>query len=336
MGYSGIPRFEPGLTLGDQERDNLFEALSSLKANPYRHYEGFCAQVRRVAGATATPSALHDYISRRRTVSQAAEPIGIIKNVPIDHELPIFDFDEPVISKYTRKKTFVAEGFLALYAEIAGTPAISYLNVNDGDVFQDIYPKRSLLASQSQKAVGPIYFHKDLANHYVRPDYVYMIGMRSGGDNEVLTTFVNNHDVIERLDEGALVVAQQRRFRTPFDDLSVHGGNVPLGAADEHPLIASGWDLRIFENRTVGLDEEAKKVLEEVVSILHQVKRGIDIQPGDFVITCNNYCVHSKEIIRLASREQLQVRWLIKTVNVDSRAPHSSHFVDGVPYLVNG
>lgn len=70
----------------------------------------------------------------------------------------------PVRSKYELKTTFVAEAMLALFAQLANTPAIGY--VNDGDVFQDIYPKESMATSQSQKALKEIHFHKDLANHF--------------------------------------------------------------------------------------------------------------------------------------------------------------------------
>jgi L-asparagine oxygenase len=72
---------------------------------------------------------------------------------------------------------------------------VGYVNVNDGDVFQDIYPKESMASSQSQKALKEIHFHKDLANHFVRPDQVYMVGMRSHRRNAVYTSFVRNSDI---------------------------------------------------------------------------------------------------------------------------------------------
>jgi len=42
-----------------------------------------------------------------------------------------------VQEKYEKKKTFVAECFLQVYAELSAQHPISYMNVNDGDVFQD-------------------------------------------------------------------------------------------------------------------------------------------------------------------------------------------------------
>jgi len=307
--------------MDDQERDNLVDSLESVGVNPYRRYEDFCTEIREIAQSAATPSRLREYVAQRRTQSVVDNPTGLIKNTPIDASLPVFDHDEPVLSKRALKMTFVAEGFLTLYAELAGTPGISYENANYGDVFHDIYPKRDLANSQSQKALGSISFHRDLANHFVRPDYIYMLGMRSGGANAVYTTFASNKDVIARLDATTLAVARQARFQTPLEP--------PV-----HSLVSAAWGLRISENRTEGLDVEAECVLRDVVNTIHAVKRGVDIQPGDFVIICNNYCVHNRELSEVVDLGQLATRWLIKTMNVDSRAPHSPHFVDGVTYMV--
>lgn len=322
--------------LSDADRDTLREALLSVDANPYRHYPGFRHQVGRVAGSDAVPATLREYADYRRALSPVEHPVGYLANAPVDRDVPIFDYDEPVVSKHALKKTFVAEAFLALYAELVGTPGIGYLNVNDGDVFQDIYPKRAMADTQSQKALRQIRFHKDLANHFVRPDYVYMLGMRSSADNIVLTTFAGNREVLAVLDADQLEIARQARFTTPFDDLTIAGGNVEVGAAAAHPLLVGDFDLRLFEDRTVGLDDEAEALLADVVARVHAVKRGINVGPGDFVITCNNHCVHAKELVHVADEEALRTRWIIKTVNVDALAPHSSAMVDGVPYLVRG
>ncbi|NNN01429.1 MAG: hypothetical protein HKL86_06330 [Acidimicrobiaceae bacterium] len=331
-----IQLFAPEFSLEDSERDRLQDALLGLTANPYKQFEGFSEQVRGIASSSDVPQSIRDYVAWRHSVSPSTHPVGYFKNAPIDRELPVFDFDEPVNSKYALKKTFVGEGFLALFAELSGTPAIAYRNVNDGDVFQDIYPKRSMATSQSQKALGAIAFHKDLANHFVRPDFVYMIGMRASKINEVLTTFASNAEVVARFSETELELAKEVRFTTPFDDLTVAGGAVKVGEADNHPLLEGESNLRLFENRTVGLDTEAQNLVDHVVEILHEVQLGVNIQPGDFVITCNNHCVHSKKVLSEDDKEGLRTRWVIKTVNVYARAPHSKHLVEGVPYLVAG
>lgn len=327
----------PDVQLSDNERDTLFDALLSVDASPYRQYVGFCHQIARLAGsANVIPSVLRDYADLRRAASPADHPVGYLANAPFDRDVPIFDYDEPVLSKYAVKKTFVAEAFLVLWAELVGTPGIGYLNVNDGDVFQDIYPKRSLAHTQSQKALREICFHKDLANHFVRPDYVYMLGMRSNPANVVLTTFANNQDIIGTLSDKQVAVARQTRFMTPWDDLTVLTGAVEVGEVNSHPLVSGDVNLRLFEGRTVGLDDEAQAVVDAVVMTIHMIKRGINVSPGDFVITCNNHCVHAKELVNVTDEDALRTRWILKTVNVDALGPHSGSMVEGVPYLVRG
>lgn len=95
-------------------------------------------------------------------------------------------------------------------------PAIGYINVNDGDVFQDIYPMKSLSETQSQKALVALGFHKDLANHFVRPDFVNMLSMRAYEGNQIFTTFVKNIDLIQKLDPSDLDLMRQELFYTPL------------------------------------------------------------------------------------------------------------------------
>ncbi|MFI5660531.1 hypothetical protein [Streptomyces sp. NPDC051684] len=330
---------EPEFTFTDAEREALEAALSTVTANPYRLYEAHRFQVGQLRAEGAVPERFVRYVETLAARDRAAEPVVVLKNVPHDRDVPVFDFDQPVRSKYEVKKTFVAEGFLALFALLANTPAIGYVNVNDGDVFQDIYPQRRLQESQSQKALKQIHFHKDLANHFVRPDQVYMVGMRSNPVNEVYTSFVRNIDVIESFSADELELLRAAEFYTPFDDLStMGGGRVTLGEADMHPIIGGRGpeDLRFFENRTVGVTDAAKAIVPKVAETLHRLKQRVFIEPGDFVITYNNHTIHAKEVVEVGDPEALQTRWIIKTVNVDDMTPHRPHLVPGTDHLING
>ncbi|MFC5722418.1 hypothetical protein ACFP1Z_19815 [Streptomyces gamaensis] len=329
----------PEFVFTDAEREALEAALDGVIANPYRLYEAHRFQVRQLIANGAVPERFHAYVDSLATRDRAAEPVVVMKNVPYDRDVPVFDFDQPVRSKYELKKTFVAEGFLALFAQLANTPAIGYVNVNDGDVFQDIYPQRRLQSSQSQKALKQIHFHKDLANHFARPDQVYMVGMRSNPVNEVYTSFVRNIDVIDCFTEEELALLRSPEFYTPFDDLStMGGGRVELGEADLHPIIGGRGpeDLRFFENRTVGVSNAAKGIVPKVADILHKLKQRVFIEPGDFVVTYNNHTIHAKEVVNVGDPEALQTRWIIKTVNVDDMTPHQDHLVPGTDHLING
>jgi hypothetical protein len=109
-----------------------------------------------------------------------------------------------------------------------GQQPIGYINVNNGDIFQDIHPMRSLMETQSQKASKTIYFHKDLANHFVRPDWVNILGLRASPENDIYTSFVRNKDLIEALDPIILDRLRREEFNTPYDDLTLSSSNVKL------------------------------------------------------------------------------------------------------------
>ncbi|MFE5399475.1 hypothetical protein ACFQ9U_33550 [Streptomyces sp. NPDC056568] len=329
-------RITPEFTFTDEESAALAQAIGTVTANPYRLYDAHAFQIARLVEDGVVPERFRAYVDTLAARDRHQEPVVVLKNVPYDRDVPVFDFDEPVKSKYELKRTFVAEGFLALFAQLAGTPAIGYLNVNDGDVFQDIYPKRSMQASQSQKALNAIHFHKDLANHFVRPDQVYMVGMRSNPENEVYTSFVRNVDVIAAFTEEELELLRSPQFHTPFDDLTVMGGSLELGEADKHPIIGGEDDLRYFENRTVGVTDAARAIVPKVSATLHALKQRVFIEPGDFVITYNNHTVHAKEVLEVRKPEELRSRWIIKTVNVDDLEPHARHLMPGTRHLVNG
>lgn len=327
---------EPEFIFSDAEREAIENQLLALSANPYRQYDAHLHQVREVIRGGAVPQRFADYILGLASRDRDAEPVVLLKNVPYDRDVPVFDFDEPVESKHKLKKTFLAEGFLALFAELASTPALGYVNVNAGDVYQDIYPKRELQSSQSQKALNEIYFHKDLANHFVRPDQVYMVGMRSNPVNEVYTTFVRNIDVIASFTAAEIETLRSSEFYTPFDDLTVKGGSLELGDADKHPIVSEIHNVRYFENRTVGLTDRAEALIPKVTETLHRHKQRVFVEPGDFVVTYNNHTVHAKEIVQIGDIDALRTRWILKTVNVDDLAPHQEHFMPGTHHLVLG
>lgn len=320
----------------DAEREDLTEALLEIQVNPYRLYPAFIDQVQQLIDSGRVPARFMDFAWNLESRDRIENPVLYVKNSPVDADVPVFDHSKPVESKYQLKNTFVGEGFLALFALLRGTPGIGYVNVNDGDVFQDIYPKESMSSTQSQKALKEIHFHKDLANHFVRPDHVYMLGMRSTPENEVYTSFVRNKDIYDTFSEDELEYLRSPNFYTPFDDLTVKGGSLELGDADVHPILSGEADVRYFENRTKALESEGTRLIDKLDHALHAKKQRLLVCPGDFVCVYNNYVVHAKEVVQVRDPEALKSRWIIKTVNVDSLAYHSRHMVSGTNYLVNG
>lgn len=320
------------------EREEIYKILSEIRTNPYKDYDGFSIEVDKLLKKYNISPALKKICEYKRSINSFDDPYVLLKNCPIDKDLPFLDFEEPVLDKRNRKKTYVSEAFLLIYAIYMKQEPIGYINVNDGDIFQDIHPKKNLINSQSQKALKPIFFHKDLANHFVRPDWVNIIGLRSNLKNEVYTSFVSNKQLLDGLDDTILENLRRFEFQTPYDDLSKYKSHVKLGEPDIHPILggATPTDIRLFENRTFALTPRAEVALKTILDKLHQIKIRLQIGAGDFIGSANNDCLHCKEVLFVEDEESLQNRWLMKTVNVKSLQQHKQHFLENKTRTVNG
>lgn len=321
------------------DNNALTQQLLAIQSNPYKDYAAFRADVMNVvADSHAVPESFRNLCHLKKYANQFDDPYVMLKNCPVDPDLPMLDLDQPVIDKRNRKTTYVSEAFLMLYAELMGQQPIGYINVNDGDVFQDIHPMRSLMETQSQKASKTIYFHKDLANHFVRPDWVNILGLRASEKNEIYTSFVQNRDLLNYLDDAVLEGLREEKFYTPYDDLTLSSSNKKLGKAPNHPILggAAEYDIRFFENRTVGINAAAQELVDEVVRALHALKKRLLILKGDFIGSANNECIHNKEVVRIGDEGAVNSRWLMKTVNVKSLDAHKEHMMTKEVRIVNG
>lgn len=329
-------QLEVNYVLTNAEKEHLVDVFLQIQPNPYREYEAFQKAVQELAETDEGTRQFVEALRRHQNEDLVEKPFFVIQNCPYDQNVPVFDHEDPVNSKHKVKTTFIAEAFLELYAYIMNQPAIGYINVNNGDVFQDIYPQASLAHTQSQKAMVPLGFHKDLANHFVRPDFVNMLAMRSCEENQIFTTFVRNIDILNSMTEQELELMRQELFYTPFDDLSVYGNNKELGRAKNHAILLSEYDLAYFENRTEGLTEEAQQVVDKIKVLLHELKTSHLMKPGEFIGVANNYSMHGKDVLHIGNVEEQKIRWTIKTVNVHDLQQHAHHFVEGTSCIVNG
>ncbi|SFS96085.1 hypothetical protein [Marininema halotolerans] len=320
----------------DNDRDYLKECFLQITTNPYTDYDQFQEKIKDLAENDARVQEIMAILRPYKDRDLHEHPFFTLTNCPIDEDLPVFDFKDPVNSKYELKKTFVAEAFLQWFAYIMDQPAIGYVNVNNGDVFQDIYPMESLQETQSQKAIVPLGFHKDLANHFVRPDFVNMLGMRSFHGNQIYTTFVTNKELLAHMSPEEQFILKQALFYTPFDDLSVYGNKKKLGRAKDHAILIDNDDLAYFENRTVGTTEAAQQIVDKINRLLHQLKVSHLMKPGELISVANNHSLHGKDVLSVSDPEQQKKRWTIKTVNVFHLDKHQEHFLEGTKCIVNG
>ncbi len=323
-------------TFTPTELRRLHRALREVPAHPYLEYDRFIECIDEIRVSESVPSRFVDFCEMSMLRDFARQPLVVLGNVPIDDDLPVFNHKNPVHSKYELKKTFVAEGFLALYARLTNTEIVGHLSVNGGDFFHDIYPKESMYDTQSQKTLGTLRFHRDFASHFVSPDFVNTLTLRDTPRNEVYSTFTPTAVAVRDLDDHTVAVLHERRFHTPFDDVSTRETDVKLGRAADHAVLHDGEGARVFEERTKGLDAEAQAALEAFVAALHRNKQMRVSRTGDSVTFSNRHVVHGREVREIRDLESLKQRWLMKTHNVFSLSTYEEFFLTERYGVVNG
>lgn len=326
----------PDFVFSDSERDQLYEAFLHAFTSPYGDYEGFLEWIRDLVRVNRSDWRYATFCDGLRDRDYAENPIILVRNCPIDRDLPVFDPADPVGSKYTRKRTFATESFLALHAVLTGTETVAHASVNGGDFFHDIYPKESMYDTQSQKTLKTLRFHRDFTNHFVRPNFVNTIVLRDTPRNAVFSTYVVNRDVIRGLEEATLQVLREERFHTPYDDISTHVDDDRLGAAPNHAIVSGDSDVRLFEGRTVGLDAAAQQALARCVQALHEHKIIYVPRPGEMVAFSNDHVIHGREVHEIHDMDSMRQRWLMKTHTVYSLKPLEQHFLPDRYGVVNG
>jgi hypothetical protein len=322
----------------EEETAFLRTVLLKVGTSPYRDYEGFEQEVRESVVPPLTGTRFAAYCAEARNVHGFEQPFVRLANCPVDPKPPTLSFDSPVADKRRLKTTFVAEGFLLLYAILMEQVLYAYQNTNDGDVFQDIRPMRELADSQSQKTLRGLSFHKDDANHYVRPLWFNILGIQSAGVNVVNTCYSANKDILAALPQDTKKILASPEFITPHDDLTSVGGHDLAEEAQRHPVLGGDGptDLRFFENRTRGTSPRAQEAVDELLRVVHAVKTPVHIQSGDFVGAANNACLHNREVSEIEDLEQLRGRWLVKTASTDSLDSIRPYLVPGSMRVVKG
>ncbi|WP_423393046.1 hypothetical protein [Burkholderia sp. LMG 21824] len=323
-------------TLSDRERDSLYSDLASVSGNPYENYHEFVTAIRELVASSRSFDVLRKIASQISECRPEDSPFVFGRNCPIDKNLPILDWENPVEDKKLNKTTYISEGFLAAMSILLVKPAIAHRSVNNGDFFHDIAPKKSMTESQSQKTLGTLKFHKDFTNHFAQPDFVLQVVLRNNPINEVYSTYVSNKEMIKRLDSDLIDELRREKFYTPYDDISTKESTALSGKAKNHSIVEENFRFRFFEGRTVGLDEKASSAVDQLITLMHHTKVRNIPRPGDFVLLRNHYCLHGKEVDSVSDPLELQNRWIMKTHNVEDISKFEKFFETASYGVVNG
>lgn len=318
------------------ERNTLTDILMSV-SSPYKDYASFQLQLQNLFIQGAFPDWLIELGESIRNLNTRQSPAIILRNCPIDEGVKAFDHEDPVADKHRVKTQFVSEGFLQLYSMLNHSHPVAYKSINRGDHFHDIYPKKGLLTSQSQKSSITLGFHNDLPNSIVRPNWVNILCVRNSQLNRVSTTVIRNIDIEDDLSDEVKEILKQDIFLTPHEEISVHGGKGSMEGIELKPIYQPDEDVRFcyFEGRTTTKSEAGLHAIRELDKTLHFVKQPVFLEPSDFISISNNECLHAREVLHVLDEDAHMNRWLVKTFDVNNLAHHRHKLVSGFVNVVN-
>ena len=138
--------------ISNSDKESLIKNLSETNINPYECYKDFKEHIHSLIIDNKIPPDLLQMIKEIKIQREHdIEKAFLIKNCPLDYEIPIFDHLKPVEDKYIKKKTFIGEGFLEIFSELSDNPLLAYDTRNNGDFFHDVYAQDQFSQTQTQK-----------------------------------------------------------------------------------------------------------------------------------------------------------------------------------------
>lgn len=328
---------KPIYTFTDEDRDQLKRSLLQIGSDPYKDYDKFRDDMASLVANGDVPApflAALDAIKRDR--DQKVTYAHVIRNSPLDDEVPILDQSDPLEDKYRKKKTYVGEGLLELQSQYLGTPLLAYATRNNGDFFQDVYADERFSGTQTQKTDGELYWHNERTAHPVRADFISLLGMRTPADDLVYTKYVDGRELLQFISPENQALLRERVFVTPFDELS-KASNKNQVVSDRHALLENEHSFRYYDTRTVPADPDSAahyRALSQFRDSLSKCKEQYHrIQDGDLLIIANQDGLHSRQMVDIQDLQATRFRWLLKTYSFRDDATadkHDDHWLDAV------
>ena len=325
--------------------DVIYELLSRIVSNPYQDYNAFKKEIEHMI--YQNKDQLTDFINLCNTIitdRQNQSNIHHIKNCVIDKIIPIFDPENPVDSKYEKKKTFIAEGFLLLFSICTKSPILGYETRNNGDMYQDVYSQSKYADTQTQKAAGDLYFHNDRTAHEIRADILCLLGMRVNPKNHSYTGYVDGTSLLENISKEYQQVLRGPYFTTPFD-LYSSDSNALQENSGKHSILFNDHSFRYYDTRTTyatdinspesTIAKEALLSLKDAIQLTK--KHYIKINTSDLLCIPNQEGLHCRINIDISSEEDHKKRYLLKTYNfnsIESCSKYASSFFKNTAGLV--
>jgi len=327
---------EPIYVLSDQQNAMLYQVLAGVDKDPYEDYEAFARAVGDLVDRGDVPEFFLEACRRiRQERAAGVSDAHVLRNCPIDKDLPELGDEDPVAAKRALKKTFVGEVLLELFAQLMGTPLLAYAR-NDGDFFTDVVAIRRYHGMFTGYSDSELYYHNDRTAHDVRADWISLLGMRCPAEDLIFTGFIHGVDMLDQLTADEQRILREPHFVTPFDVFS-KDKNASLTTSEVHPILENDHSFRYLDTCTTtapGAPVEAKDALIAVKNALAKVdKQRHRILVGDLFAFANQDGLHSREKIEVHDPVEARKRWLLKTYAFRDNAAadrHAAKWIGGV------
>ena len=304
-------------TIAPEDKENLNRLFCGIEYNPYKDYINFKKSISDIIVSAEIPKNIMNFFNEvKYNRKNDLEKAFLIKNCPIDRDIPIFDRSDPVNDKYLKKKTFISEAFLELFSQLTDNPLLAYDTRNNGDFFHDVYAQDKYGETQTQKSDSELYLHNDRTAHPVRADYLSLLGMRSSSENSILTSYIDGKDVLKYISKEHQDILRKPYYYTPYDEYSRDSNKNQLDS-DPHSILSENYSLIYYETRTIPIKTAQSEVVDAYISfrnaIIKAKKRSVDIQVGDLFTFPNQFGLHSRTFVNIRNKNLAKKRWLLKT-----------------------
>ncbi len=329
---------KPLLVLSESDRTDLKNTLANVEVSPYKDYPTFRRHVAEAARAAGIPKSVRHACDQIRSErAQGIAEAHVLRNCPIDDEIPILDNEDPSGDKRALKHTFVAEAWLELFGQMSATPLLAYATRFGGDFFTDVVAINRYKGQQTGYSDGEVVFHNDRTAHPVRADYITLLGMRCPPDELIYTGFVSGRLLLALLERDVQDILRQSYFMTPFDVVSRDAG-IAMEASPSHAILSGGYSIRYLDTHTTVAADAPSEAKDALLSLKNALSRAEKTRHrllvGDMLTFANQDGLHNREHIEITDPDSALQRWLLKTYAFRDQAAadvHDGRWVDGIP-----
>lgn len=326
----------------NDERTLLESGLAEIRSNPYREFGHFIREVRELALSSQIQDTLRDLceVIRQDRVSGKSDA-HVLRNCPIDKNLPLLDLDDPLQDKYLRKKTHISESFLALFSVLTQAPLLAYSSRHGGDFFTDVIAINRYEGKASGFTSGDLVYHNDRTSHPVRADYITLLGMHCPGHDLVYTLYVDGKELLQRIPSELQSVLRQPYFVTPYDAYSkdLNGRQV---TSEPHSILQNDHCFVYRDTATTYLPGAPVQALDALLALKDALATAPKVRhriiEGDLFTLANQLGLHNRERVEISDPELARHRWLQKTYafrNQEACDAHAARWHNGIAGLVN-